>query len=535
MKISIAQINPCLGDFKHNSQLILAKIKDAQAAGSDLVVFPECSLFGYYPADLLERESIVKEQLKYLAQIQNKMPKGISALVGFIDLNKNKNGKRFKNSAALISNHKLHRVFHKQLLPTYDIFDENRHFEAGSLEDNFINFKGQKILITICEDIWAWETNKRSLYPKNPLLKLKNKCDLILNLSASPFTHTKIEQRRKIIEKTCTTLKAPMIYVNQVGAQDETIFDGSSLVANKKGEILKQLSLFKEELLTIDTQELSSLKPKRIQKGRVQEALTLGIQDFFRKTGFTKAHLGLSGGIDSAVVYALACEALGPDNVTAIYMPTQFNAEQSLSLSKKLCHNMGQKLIVFPIDEIFESFSKHVNEHFNINEFGLTHENLQARIRGTILMGYSNQNHSMLLSTGNKTEMAVGYTTLYGDMCGGLSPIADLTKTQVYKLAKEINIKREIIPEGIITRPPSAELRDNQKDQDSLPAYEILDKSVTKIVEHCAKPTTPTDIWTLNSLMKSEFKRWQAPPILKVSDHAFGRGRRFPIAHKALY
>ena len=535
MKVSLAQINPTLGDFQFNSQQILTRIQEAHEEGSDLVVFPECCLFGYYPADLLERKSIVKEQLKYIDVIKKKMPKGIAALIGFIGLNTDRRGKRFRNSAALISTHKIHKVFHKQLLPTYDIFDESRHFESGDMNKNFVSFKGKKILVTLCEDIWAWETQQRALYSKNPLLSLQSKCDLIINLSASPYTLTKSKQRKLIVEKTCKSLKAPMIYVNQVGAQDETIFDGGSLVANKNGQIIKQLSVFKEDLFSIELSQITNTKKVSVKSGSIEDALILGIKDFFKKTGFTKAHLGLSGGIDSAVVYVLACKALGPANVTAIFMPTKFNAKLSEDLSLKLCKNMGQTLLQFPIDDIFGTFSKHLDEHLNLNSFGLVHENLQARIRGNILMAYSNQFGSMLLSTGNKTEMAVGYTTLYGDMCGGLSPIADLTKTQVYKLARDMNAAQEVIPDEIITRAPSAELRENQKDQDSLPEYAVLDKSVTKIVEHCLKPTTPTDKWTLNALMKSEFKRWQAPPILKVTGHSFGRGRRFPIAHKAFY
>lgn len=535
MKLALAQINPILGDFKYNCDVILNNINAAKTLGADLVLFPECSLFGYYPADLLERVSVVKEQFKYLKQITKKMPKGISALVGFIDLNTNQQGKFFRNSAALISYNKVHKVFHKTLLPTYDIFDEGRHFEPSSMEKNFFTFKGKKILVTICEDIWAWKVNGRILYSKNPILDLKQKCDLVINLSASPYTKTKIGYRKIVVSNTAKTLKAPMIYLNQYGAQDETIFDGNSFVVNKKGEVIWQLKSLDSDLKLLDFETINKSKKISLKGSKELEALTLGIKDFFQKTGFKKAHLGLSGGIDSAVVYVLACHALGAQNVTAIALPTEFNSPDSLNLAKKLCNNLGQDIINFPIEDIFQNFKKQIDSAFKVDQFGLIHENLQARIRANILMAYSNQFSSMLLATSNKTEMAVGYTTIYGDMCGGLAPIGDLTKTEVYDLAKLINAKSEVIPEQIITRPPSAELRTNQKDQDSLPEYKVLDASVINIVQKTAAPKNEVERWTLNALMKSEFKRWQAPPILKVTDHAFGQGRRFPIAHKAFY
>lgn len=534
MKITLAQINPTLGDFKSNTDLILKHIQKAVLESSDLVVFPECSLFGYYPADLLERESVIKEQLKYINLIKKNMPKDISALVGCITINEDKQGKLFKNSAVLLNKNKATQVFHKTLLPTYDIFDERRHFEPGDIKKNFFTLKGKKILVTICEDIWGWNIYGRILYAKNPILDVQKKCDLIVNLSASPYTLSKVNYRKKVVAQTTQRLNAPMIYVNQFGAQDETVFDGGSLVANAKGEVVHQIVGLKEEQLTVDLDHISKKKKTTLKKAKPLDVLTLGIEDFFRKTGFKKAHLGLSGGMDSALVYVLACRALGAESVEAIAMPTKFNASISESLARQLCKNFNKELHVFPIQNIFQTFSDETLKHFNTSEFSSVHENLQARIRADILMAYSNLNHSMLLATSNKTEMAVGYTTLYGDMCGGLAPIGDLTKTQVYELAEEINKDSEIIPRQIITRPPSAELRPNQKDQDSLPDYASLDKAVVKIVQKTAKPSTAVEKWTLEALMKSEFKRWQAPPILKITDHAFGRGRRFPIAHKAL-
>jgi NAD+ synthase (glutamine-hydrolysing) len=577
MNISIVQFNPTLGDFKANQTAILKHLSDCNENNSDLVVFSECALFGYYPADLLERESIVDEQLKYFDQLVKKAPAQISFLIGYVSRNNKKQGKKFLNSVALVQKNKVVKTFSKTLLPTYDIFDEGRHFGTGDLSKNYFKFKGLNILVSICEDIWAWGIqNGRSSYPSNPFLNLKIKPDLHINLSASPFTTTKSEQRSKVFKLTTKATKSPMIYVNQIGSQDETIFDGSSCLINKTGNIIHQLPSFSESTFTFNcdsflggkklaydktlnpevrttstatllTKSSESVVIKNGPKGKknlsvkfkeiqlIHDALILGLKDFFKKTGFQKAHLGLSGGVDSALVYVLACKALGSENVTPIALPTKFNAKLSYDLANTLAENMNNQLLNFPIENIFNEFKSNIDEKFNIKNFGLVHENLQARIRADILMAFSNHTNSMLLSTSNKTEMAVGYTTLYGDMCGGLAPIGDLTKTQVYKLCEYINRNSEIIPFKILTRAPSAELRENQKDQDSLPEYNILDASVVKLVQRSEKATSKVDIWALNALMKSEFKRWQAPPVLKITDHAFGRGRRFPIAHKAFY
>lgn len=553
MKICTVQFNPTLGDFKFNEDRILSYLKLAAKSNVDLVVFSECALFGYYPADLLERESIVEEQLKSFKSLVKKSPKNLAYLVGFIAKNPRPHGKKFLNSVALVQNQKVVKIFSKTLLPTYDIFDEARHFETGDLSKNYFKLGGLNILVSICEDIWAWGTQKRSSYANNPFLKLDKAVDLHINLSASPFTISKEEQRLKIFKHVTRATKSPMIYVNQVGAQDETVFDGNSALVNKKGEVIFKLKSFYEDSSIFDfkdllstksttlstskksTKSLASKAQKMYESEKIYKALVLGLKDFFHKTGFTKAHLGLSGGVDSALVYALACEALGSANVTALALPTKFNAHLSYELADQLCTNFESKLLNFPIENLYSEFKLNIDRHFNIQKFGLVHENLQARIRADILMAFSNHNNSMLLATSNKTEMAVGYSTLYGDMCGGLAPIGDLTKTQVYQVCDYINREREIIPTQILTRAPSAELKENQKDQDSLPDYKILDQSVINLVEKTQKAKSKVDKWTLQALMKSEFKRWQAPPVLKITDHAFGRGRRFPIAHKAHY
>ncbi len=555
MKICAVQFNPTLGDFKFNQDQMLKYLKQAAKDKVDLVIFSECALFGYYPADLLERESIVDEQLKAFRSLVKNAPPKLSFLVGLVTKNPKSQGKKFLNSVALVQNKKVIKIFAKTLLPTYDIFDEGRHFATGDLNKNYFKLKGLNILVSICEDIWAWDTNKRSSYAENPFLKLnQKKIDLHINLSASPFTISKEKQRLNVFQNVTKSTKSPMIYVNQIGAQDETIFDGSSVLINKKGEVIYQLKSFLEDSYSFEFETLLSTKTPALstnqhltkkattakkltllQNEKIHKALVLGLKDFFSKTGFSKAHLGLSGGVDSALVYALACEALGSSNVTAIALPTRFNPHLSYDLAQKLCRNFGSELLLFPIENLYAEFKQSIDGAFNIQKFGLVHENLQARIRADILMAFSNHSHSMLLATSNKTEMAVGYTTLYGDMCGGLAPIGDLTKTQVYQLCDYINRDNEIIPLKILTRAPSAELKDNQKDQDSLPEYKVLDQSVIKIVEKAEKATNKIDKWTLEALMRSEFKRWQAPPVLKVTDHAFGRGRRFPIAHKAHY
>ncbi len=541
MRIGIAQINAFLGDFKGNREKILSTTHRALERRCDLLVFPEAALFGYHPVDLLERPSVVEAQLKELKNLHNKMPKGISILVGAITKNTKTFGKPYFNSAVLLEKGKKPKVFAKQLLPTYDVFDEGRHIEPGDMRENIFKFKGKNVLVTICEDIWAWPSKdfpKFSQYSKNPLLQIPVKSvDLVLNLSASPFTETKEKHRIRVVTKTAKRFKSPMIYVNLVGAQDELIYDGGSFAVDKNGKILAQSLSFEEDFNFVDFKknEGGIRKNPKDHTERRRRALVLGLRDFVSKVGFSKVHLGLSGGIDSALVACLAADALGPQNVKCFALPTEFNSEESSKWALELAENVGFSYSEHSIQNSFKNFSKELDQAFGPLAFSLLHENLQSRLRGMFLMAYANFEKSLLLGTSNKSELAMGYSTLYGDLCGALLPIGDLLKTEVYDLAKHYNKESEVIPKGIILRPPSAELRPNQKDEDSLPPYSQLDPAVEKLVEGYSSAKGALEERVLKSLMGSEFKRWQAPPILKVSDHAFGRGRRLPLAHKAFF
>jgi len=537
LRIAVAQINVTLGDFAANRKKILEQIQKASEEKCDLILFPEATLFGYHPFDLLERRQLVEMQLKELREIEKKIPAGIGALIGLISKNPSKKGRPYFNSAALVQKGKKSQIFHKQLLPTGDVFDEARFIESGKTIKNIFSFKGKKILMTICEDIWAWPMKDgSSQYAENPLEVLKGKkIDLVLNMSASPFYLGKEKIRQYLVEKTAQHFKAPVIYANLVGAQDEIIFDGSSFAVSAKGTEILRCAEFIEDFQIFDLRDNTKRKttPKRLEARTLRQALVLGIKDFCQKTGLQKIHLGLSGGVDSALAACLAVEALGAKNVAGLAMPGEFNAPKSLSLARELATNLGIQLLEAPIGQIYESTKENIDAVFGVREFGLVHENLQARIRGLILMAYSNKENSLLLSTSNKSEYAAGYATMYGDMCGGLAPLGDLTKSQVYAICADYNLDGDVIPKEILTRAPSAELRPNQKDQDTLPPYDQLDQSVRKLIQECALAKTATDRWLLPILMRTEFKRWQAPPILKVSSHSFGRGRRYPIAHRA--
>ncbi len=537
MRIAVAQINTTLADFENNKEKILTYIEQAKSRKCELVVFPECTLFGYHPFDLLERTKLVAKQEAEFKSLLKKLPSGIAVLFGMITRNTNKKGRPYFNSAVLVQKGKKPQFFHKQLLPTGDVFDEARFIEPGDLAKNYFNLNGKKFFLTICEDIWAWPNKKgHSPYKENPLAKVKKqKVDMVINLSASPYFPNKMKLREYVAGKTAAHFKAPIMYVNLVGAQDEIIFDGGSFILDKNGKRILSCQQFVEDInvIDIDTREVWHKPPKISKTEELHRALVLGIRDFCEKTGLRKVHLGLSGGIDSAVVLALAVDALGPNNVTAIGLPGPFNAPQSLTLAKELAKNLAVEFKTVPIDSVYKEVVKTLESNLELSGFSLVHENLQARLRGMCLMAYSNKENSLLLTTSNKSEYAAGYSTLYGDMCGGLAPIGDLTKQQVYELAKYYNQQDVIIPVEIIERPPSAELRPNQKDQDSLPPYDELDAAVTYLVEKSGVAKNKTEQWLLPILMRTEFKRWQAAPILKVSEHSFGRGRRYPIAHKA--
>lgn len=537
MRIALAQVNPTLADFKFNKEKILDFVHQAHQRKCELVVFPECTLFGYHPFDLLERSQLVKKQEAEFRDLVKKLPKGIGVIIGLITRNPSKMGRPYFNSAAFIAKGQKPRIFHKQLLPTGDVFDEARFIEPGDFSKNYFTWKGKKFFLTICEDIWAWPDAKgRSPYKLNPLAKVKKqKIDMVVNLSASPYFVGKMKQREYVTAKTAAYFNAPILYANLVGAQDEIIFDGASYVMDKKGKKLMTCLPFEEDInvIDIDTMEVWNKTAKIEPTEELRRALVLGLRDFCAKTGMKHVHLGLSGGIDSAVVAALAVDALGPANVTGIGLPGPFNAPESLTLAHELAKNLGIDFKIVEIGSMYDEVVKALGKGISLEGFSLVNENLQARLRGLTLMAFSNKENSMLLTTGNKSEYASGYSTMYGDMCGGLAPVGDLTKAQVYALARHYNKEGEVIPVEIIERAPSAELRPNQKDQDSLPEYDALDKSVVWLVEKEGAVKTPTDKWLFPVLMRTEFKRWQAPPILKVSGHSFGRGRRYPIAHKA--
>ncbi len=536
-RIAIAQINAVLGDIEYNKTKILEFAEKARQRKADLVVFPESSLLGYHPFDLLERIDLVESLEKATIEIHKKIPKDIIIIFGTLTRNKNKKGRPYFNSAVLMEKGKPLKFFNKQLLPTGDVFDEARFIEHGDMSKNFFSVKGKKFFLTICEDIWAWEDkSKISSYGENPIKKINAKgIDLVINLSASPWFPGKEKLRDHVASKTAQHFKAPILYANLVGAQDEIIFDGASFVLSPKGKRIMQCQSFEEDLnvFDLDTEEVWAKTAKLSEIEKLRKALVLGIQDFCKKTGLMKVHFGLSGGIDSAVVACLAVDALGASAVKCFALPGPHSADKSLKLAAALARNLKIEMFTSSINAAYSTISKQINEEMQIKQFGLVHENLQSRLRGLFLMSYANHQNSLLLTTGNKSEYATGYATLYGDMCGGLAPIGDLTKKQVYDLARYYNSGAEIIPVDIIERAPSAELRPNQKDQDSLPPYDELDKAVVNIVEKSKKPSNETEKWLVAKLVATEFKRWQAAPILKASSHSFGRGRRWPLAHKA--
>jgi len=535
MRVALAQINSHLAHFEKNSSVIIENIKSLAEKKAQLIVFPEASLFGYHPFDLLERSELVKKQNQYLKLICKHIPENVFVLIGGFEINKSKIGRPYFNTAFLCTKKKIVKTFHKELLPTGDVFDEGRFIEKGNVANNYFNIGDKTFFVTICEDIWAWKNTKfRSDYSDNPIEKIKRKkVNLVINMSASPYFLDKIEQRKRVALKTAQFFKAPIMYVNMVGAQDEIIYDGQSFIITPTNKIIYKANAFIADANVFDLNSLKSWSPTSQKINQVEElrrALVLGIQDFTQKIGVSKVHLGLSGGIDSALVAALAADALGSANVKLFALPTKFNSEKSFAVANQLASNLGVPLKMISIQSTFEFIKTLLDGEYEVDNFCLMHENLQARIRGLFLMAYSNFTGSMLLTTGNKSEYATGYATLYGDMCGGLAPIGDLTKKQIVDLCRHYNKESELIPEFIINRPPSAELRPDQKDQDTLPEYKILDKAVKKIVEEKKSAQSDVEKWLVKQLMKTEFKRWQAPPILKVSSHSFGRGRRYPIA-----
>ena len=538
MRIGYAQLNTTVGDLEVNLALGMDAYEQLCGRGVDLVVFPELFLCGYPPKDLLHKENFlidVKKKLDEFAKQTGPTP----ALIGFAENNSNPSSfRKAFNSAAWCEQGEITQVFRKQLLPTYDVFDEDRYFSPGKLPMTR-NFKGKKIAISICEDIWNVNSD---LHAQNPLEQISTeKPDLLLNLSASPWHLGKQKQRIKLLGKVVKKLNCPIAYINSVGGNDELIFDGRSLAMDTNAKIINQTKAFEESIGIYDFNEISISEVNESEdKESLRKALVLGLRDYVHKTGFSKGLIGLSGGIDSAVTAALAVEALGPNNVIGVSLPSAISSEHSKEDARKLAENLEIEYHTLPIEGLVTSANQTLSELFIGKEKDVTEENLQARARGVLLMAISNKFGALLLTTGNKSELAVGYCTLYGDMCGGLAVIADVPKTQVFELARHINWHREIIPQNTIDKPPSAELRPDQKDSDSLPDYDQLDgilhayveegKSIQTIIRMGHQEEIVRKIIRLVDL--NEYKRKQSAPALKTTPLAFGVGRRMPIVQK---
>ncbi len=545
MKIALAQINYHIGNFDQNLEKIYNAIDQARKQNAELVVFAELAISGYPPRDFLEFDDYIDKCWATVESIAKKT-EGIAVIVGTPTKNKSIKGKRLYNSAVFMQNKEIVSVHHKGLLPTYDVFDEYRYFEPA-VDFQIINFKGKKIALTICEDLWNVEDNP--LYTINPMDELfKENPHVMINIAASPFHYFQAKDRKETLLKNVRKYQMPLIYVNHVGAQTELLFDGGSLVYNSKGEIVCENKYFEEDLQVIELDEVLALKsePMTFKESSKMEliyrGLVMGVRNYFQKLGFKKAILGLSGGIDSAVTAAIAVAALGSENVSGILLPSHYSSDHSIADAKKLAENLNCAYDIIPIEDSFKSVENSLHRQFKDLPFDLTEENIQARIRGVILMALSNKFGSILLNTSNKSEAAVGYGTLYGDMNGGISVIGDVYKTEVFELARFINKDKEIIPENTITKPPSAELRPNQKDSDSLPDYEILDEILYNYIELRKGPGELKKMGfdeevvdgTLKMVNTTEYKRYQTPPILRVSPKAFGMGRRMPIVAKYL-
>lgn len=548
IKISIAQLNYHTGNFDLNTDKIILAIQEAKSLGMDLVVFSELSVSGYPPRDFLEFSDFIERCQAAVLRIA-KHCEGIMAIVGGPELNPVPEGKDLYNAAFVLGDGVVKQIVRKTLLPNYDIFDEYRYFEPNSTFQ-LIECKGTKIALTICEDLW--NINSNPMYILNPMDELmKHEPSLMINIAASPFSQTQIETRKQVLKDNVGHYKLPLLYVNMTGAQTHLIFDGGSMALNAQADCIDELNHFSEDLGYYEfdclTKELSVLQKHQPYIAlsnieQIRQALVLGIREYFHKQGFSKAIVGLSGGIDSAVVLALAAQALGVENVKALLMPSQYSSDHSISDSMDMVNRLGIKYEILPIQQAYVAIESTLSESFSGTTFGLAEENIQSRLRGLLLMAQSNKFGYILLNTSNKSELAVGYGTLYGDMCGGLSVIGDLYKTQVYEMANHLNQSGSYIPQNIITKEPSAELRPDQKDSDSLPPYELLDEILYAYIEERKSPrqiietgkqdqTVSRVLWMVNS---SEWKRLQAPPVLRVSNKSFGPGRRMPIVAKYL-
>ncbi|MFZ0958615.1 MAG: NAD+ synthase [Candidatus Sulfotelmatobacter sp.] len=544
MKIALGQINPTVGDFAGNAAKIIQFSRRAQAEGAGLILFPELSVCGYPPRDLVERPSFVARNRETLERIAGET-KGIAVICGVVTPADSETGKSVRNSAALLMDGKVAFIQSKMLLPTYDVFDEMRNFAPAKAQELF-SFCGNRMALTICED--AWNDKQfwlKRLYPLDPVDALiRAGGNFVLNISASPFWIGKRQLRRDMLASIARQHKVPVVMVNQVGGNDSLVFDGSSLVLNSEGKVIAQGRSFEEDLITFDSKTLTGEMHEQIagDEASVYGALVLGTRDYIQKCGFQKAIIGLSGGIDSALTATIAADAVGPENVIGVGMPGPYSSQGSIDDARTLAKNLGIRFELLSINQAYEAYRETLRGVFTGYKEDVTEENLQSRARGMILMALSNKFGAIVLSTGNKSELGVGYCTLYGDMVGGLAVISDVPKTLVYRVSEYVNSRREVIPRATLEKPPSAELRANQKDSDSLPPYDILDAVLEDYVEesHPAERIAAErgiDIDVVRRVIRlvdrAEYKRQQAAPGLKISPKAFGYGRRFPIAAKS--
>ena len=562
MRIALAQIDSIIGDFDGNTRKVIAYASAAGEQGADLVLFPELALCGYPPMDLLDQDSFTEGSIRALRLLQRELPGGIAVGIGYVSRNRTGKGKALTNTYGIVQDGQVLFEQEKTLLPTYDVFDEARYFESAE-ERKIFEFKGKRLGIAVCEDMWRESAGTSTHYAVDPIRELLDRgANILLVPSASPYYAHKLEQRLQLAKTICHRGSVPIVYINAVGANDSIIFDGRSFLlepAEGTPRLRLKAKSFEEDLVIWDTDDTpkTAVQAKQgtgsggqdmVQPADeldlIEAALVLGIRGYMQKCGFKRAHVGLSGGIDSALVAYLAVQAIGADQVLCFGLPSRFSSQGSKDDARELAHNLGCSYQLLPIEPAFEAYLETLAPVFSGRPFDLTEENLQARIRGTLLMAYSNKFDSLLLTTGNKSELAMGYCTLYGDMAGALAPIGDLFKIEVFALCRRINQRavetgaKPIIPEAILIKPPSAELRPNQTDQDSLPPYEDLDQVLNLyLLENLSKNEIvqrgwPEDLVSriIRTVAKAEYKRRQAPPVLKVSQRAFGMGRRMPIA-----
>lgn len=542
MKIALAQINPRIGDYQRQCRRMITFAEQAKAADCDLVLFPELVVCGYPPRDLLEQPGFLAANQQAMEYLINTI-QGIGVVAGFVARNREGTGKKLFNAAVLFENGRVLYQVNKQLLPTYDVFDERRYFEPGLAGLPF-EYKGHRLGLTICEDVW----NDKSIFPDRPYdvdpveLLVQAGADLLVNIAASPYHMGKIDFRDKMLATIACKHRVPVIFVNQVGGNDHILFDGASTALDAQGRIKARAADFEEDLVVFDTQsnagEMRPLADTPVAS--VLKGLIMGTRDYVTKCGFTNAVIGLSGGVDSALTAYIARQALGSPHVASVFMPSKYTARHNYEDTQTLARNLGIQYSIIPIDDIFNQFLEQLVPHADPHHPGITEQNIQARIRGTLLMGVSNRDGSLVLTTGNKSELAVGYCTLYGDMNGGLAVISDVPKTLVYAICGHINAEAEIIPQRIIDKPPSAELAPDQTDQDDLPPYDVIDRILEGYVEQNKSRqelvASGLDAQAVAEVIRrvdqNEYKRHQAAPGLKVTPKAFGEGRRFPLAKR---